>query len=56
MKKLFTANKYVPVALTLAAFTVAGTAPVFAQQSDWGAGISSRNGTPFVHKQSTQRL
>ena len=52
MNKLFTANKYVPIALALAVFTAAGTAPVFAQQSGWGAGISTRNAQPFVHKQS----
>ena len=51
MNKLFTANKYVPIALALAVFTAAGTAPVFAQQSGWGAGISIRNAQPFVHKQ-----
>jgi hypothetical protein len=52
MNKHFIANKYLPVALALAAFTVAGTAPVFAQQSGWDAGISTRNAQPFVHKQS----
>jgi len=52
MNKLFTANKYVPIALALAVFTAAGTAPVFAQQSGWAAGISTRNAQPFVHKQS----
>ena len=51
MNKLFTANKYVPIALALAVFTAAGTAPVFAQQSGWDAGISTRNAQPFVHKQ-----
>src|SRR6516162_2082473 len=30
MNKLFTANKYVPIALALAVFTAAGSAPVFA--------------------------
>ena len=53
MKKLFTANKYVPVAVGSNPFTVAGTAPVFAQSSGtWGASISTRNIRPFVHKQS----
>ena len=52
MKKLFTANKYVPIALALAVFTAAGTAPVFAQQSGCAAGISTKNIRPFVHKQS----
>ena len=52
MNKLFTANKYVPIALALAVFTAAGTAPVFAQQSGWDAGISTRNAQPFAHKQS----
>ena len=51
MNKHFIANKYLPIALALAAFTAAGTAPVFAQQSGWNAGISSRNAQPFVHKQ-----
>jgi hypothetical protein len=49
MNKHFIANKYLPIALALAAFTAAGTAPVFAQQSGWGAGISIRNATPYVH-------
>jgi hypothetical protein len=48
MYKHFIANKYLPIALALAAFTAAGTAPVFAQQSGWGAGISTRNATPYV--------
>jgi hypothetical protein len=48
MNKHFSANKYLPIALALAAFTAAGTAPVFAQQSGWGAGISTRNATPYV--------
>ena len=48
MYKHFIANKYLPLALALAAFTAAGTAPVFAQQSGWGAGISTRNATPYV--------
>ena len=51
MNKHFIANKYLPIALALAAFTAAGTAPVLAQQSDRGAGISPRNAQPFVHKQ-----
>jgi hypothetical protein len=51
MNKHFIAHKYLPIALALAAFTAAGTAPVFAQQSGWNAGISSRNAQPFVHKQ-----
>ena len=50
MNKHFIANKYLPIALVLAAFTAAGTAPVFAQQSG-DAGISTRNAPPFVHKQ-----
>ena len=49
MNKHSIANKHVPIALALVAFTAVGTAPVFAQQSGWGAGILSRNGTPFVH-------
>jgi hypothetical protein len=55
MSKHFIANKYLPIALALAAFTAAGTAPVFAQQSGRDAGISTRNAQPFVHKQSTKR-
>jgi hypothetical protein len=55
MYKHFIANKYLPIALALAAFTAAGTAPVFAQQSGRDAGISTRNAQPFVHKQSTKR-
>ena len=49
------ANKYLTIALALAAFTAAGTAPVLAQQSGRGAGISTRNAQPFVHKQSINR-
>jgi hypothetical protein len=49
MNKHFIASKYLPLALALAAFTAAGTAPVFAQQSGWGADISTRNATPYVH-------
>jgi hypothetical protein len=49
MNKHFIANKYLPIALALAAFTAAGAAPVFAQQSGWGAGISTRNAAPYVH-------
>jgi hypothetical protein len=52
MNKHFIANKYLAIALALAAFTTAGTAPVFAQQSGWHAGISTRNAQPSVHKQS----
>ena len=48
MKKLFTANKYLPVALALAAFTCA--APAFAHSSGArSAGVSTRNARPFVH-------
>jgi hypothetical protein len=46
MNKHFVANKYLPIALALAAFTTAGTATTFAQQS------GSTNARPFVHKQS----
>ena len=53
MNKHFIANKYLPIALALAAFTAAGTAPVFAQQSGWDTGISTRNAQPFVHQQSS---
>lgn len=54
MKKRFSAKKYGSLALALAAFAVAGTAPVFAQSSGvWSAGISTRSGTPYVHTQST---
>ena len=54
MNKQF-ANKYLPIALVLAALTAAGTTPVFAQQSGHDAGISTRNAQPFVHKQSINR-
>jgi hypothetical protein len=54
MKKRFSAKRYGSLALALAAFAVAGTAPVFAQSSGaWSAGISARSGTPYVHTQST---
>jgi len=53
MKKRFSAKRYGSLALALAAFAVAGTAPVFAQSSGvWSAGISARSGTPYVHTQS----
>ena len=43
MKKRFSAKTYGSLALALAAFAVAGTAPVFAQSSGaWSAGISAR--------------
>ena len=46
MKRI--ANKYRSVALALAVFAVAGTAPAFAQSSGaWSAGISTRTGLPF---------
>ena len=55
MKKPFTHNKYLPVALALAAFAVAGAAPAFAQSSDtWSAGISTRNIRPYVQSPSTK--
>jgi hypothetical protein len=41
MNKHFFANKYLPIALALAAFTAAGTAPVFAQQSSSKQSISA---------------
>ena len=40
MNKHFIANKYLPIALAVAAFTAAGTAPVFAQQSGSKQSIS----------------
>jgi hypothetical protein len=43
MNKHFIADKYLPIALALAAFTAAGTGPVFAQQSGWGTGISTNH-------------
>jgi hypothetical protein len=49
MKNLFTANKYVPVALALATFATVSTAPAFAQSAGtWSSGISTRNVRPFV--------
>jgi hypothetical protein len=54
MKKRLSAKRYGSLALALAAFAVAGTAPVFAQSSGaWNAGISARSGTSYVHTQST---
>jgi hypothetical protein len=54
MKKLFTANRYLPIALALAGFTAVGTVPAFAQSAGtWSAGISTRNGNPYVHTPST---
>jgi hypothetical protein len=42
MKKLFTAKKYLPVALALAGFAAAGTAPAFAQSaSKYGSVLPS---------------
>jgi hypothetical protein len=52
MKKFFTARRCVQAVLVLAAF--AGAAPAFAQSTGtWSAGISSRNGRPFVHARTT---
>jgi hypothetical protein len=41
------ANKYRSVALALAVFAVAGTAPVAQSSGTWSAGISTRTGLPF---------
>jgi hypothetical protein len=47
MKKFFTARRCVQAVLVLAAF--AGAAPAFAHSAGtWSAGISGRNGRPFV--------
>lgn len=55
MKKPFTPNKYLPVALALAAFAVAGSAPAFAQSTGaWSSGISTRNARPYVQSPSTK--
>jgi hypothetical protein len=43
MNKHFIANKYLPIALALAAFTAAGTAPVLAQQSSAYARITDHS-------------
>jgi hypothetical protein len=52
MKKVFTARRCVQAALVLAAF--AGAAPAFARsEGTWSAGISGRNGRPFVHMSAT---
>jgi hypothetical protein len=52
MKKLFSTRRCVQAALVLAAF--AGAAPAFAQSTGpWRAGISSRNGRPFVYARTT---
>ena len=54
MKKFFAARTIVQAALVLAAF--AGAAPAFAQSAGtWSAGISSRNGRPFVNTPATDR-
>jgi hypothetical protein len=54
VRKLFTANKYLPIALALAAFASAGTVPAFAQSAGtWSAGISARNRQPYLHAPST---
>ena len=48
-------SKYLPVALALAAFAVAGAAPAIAQSSgSWSAGISTRNGRPYIQSPSTK--
>lgn len=52
MKKFFAARRYVQAVFVLAAF--AGAAPASAQSmATWSAGISSRNGRPFVHSPAT---
>lgn len=49
MKKLYSVDKIVPIALALTAFAVAGVAPAFAQSAgSWSAGIASRNSRPYV--------
>ena len=47
--KLLTANKYLPIALALAAFA-AGTAPALA--GTWSAGVSARNIRPYAQTSS----
>ena len=52
MRKFFAARRCIQAALVLAAF--AGPAPAFAQSTgSWSAGISSRNGRPFVQTPTT---
>ena len=54
MKKLINTKKYLPVALALAGFAVAGIAPALAQSAGtWSSGISARNARPYVHTPST---
>lgn len=49
MRKLLTANKYLPVALAWAAFAAIGAPPALAQSSGtWGAAISTRNSRPYM--------
>jgi hypothetical protein len=53
MKTLFTAKKYLPIALALAAVASTGAVPAFAQSaSTWSSGISARNARPYVHTPS----
>jgi hypothetical protein len=54
MTKRFSAERYGSLALALAAFGACGAAPALAQSSGtWSAGISARNGRPFVPASST---
>jgi hypothetical protein len=54
MKKFFTTRRCVQAAFVLAAF--AGAAPAFAQSAGtWSAGISGRNGRPYVDTPATNR-
>jgi hypothetical protein len=49
MKRLYSADKFLPVVLALTAFAFVSTAPAFAQSAgSWSAGISSRNSRPYV--------
>ena len=49
MKKHFTANKYLPIALALAAFTAAGAAPAFADLVGFGRVYGTGNVMPSYY-------
>ena len=52
MRKLFSANKYLPVALALAGFAAAGTAPALAQS--FNPEIGPGNSVQFSYGQTPQ--
>jgi hypothetical protein len=56
MSKLFSANKYLPVALGLAGFAVAGTVPALAQSFNPEIGTGNSVQFSYGHTAQTKQL